>query len=387
MELPSTDGAVLTIPSTITIPSTGQTIPSTNLVFSVLLLDRYGNIYPNNVKTPGTYVFEGPVYQPSPTQPLPAAATVVSVPVAYPVIIVRVDRFSSTLKTQQEQDEHEEEAEVFRSSLKMQSLSGYDNGSTSPSPDAQIVTELTYAFPFKVIADTELTIGPDEFLKQLMEAVADPSVQPLSSGDAALSEQFNELYTSGAYKADLEQGATRAHQQIIQNYLHNPNYPSVNGWTSFHDIGQWLTIQDRASITQYLQYGNDLTHAAYFHAFVDQNGNALDGSKSSYTIHFAANQLPQASRFWSITAYTPEAIELVPNALNKYHVANYTPELQFDPDGSLTIYVGTSKPLGVPEANYLPAPSGQFNLMLRVYGPEGQALAGDYVPPVVVPQN
>jgi hypothetical protein len=32
------------------------------------------------------------------------------------------------------------------------------------------------------------------------------------------------------------------------------------------------------------------------------------------------DQIPDAERFWSITAYTPYAIELVPNPANKYAV-------------------------------------------------------------------
>jgi hypothetical protein len=37
---------------------------------------------------------------------------------------------------------------------------------------------------------------------------------------------------------------------------------------------------------------------------------------------------------------------------------------------------------GVPEANWLPVPLGPFNIMLRVYGPEGGVADNTYVPPV-----
>ncbi len=88
------------------------------------------------------------------------------------------------------------------------------------------------------------------------------------------------------------------------------------------------------------------------------------------------------SRFWSITAYTPEAIELVDNPLNKYVVASYTPGLVSDiNDGSITIYVQHQVPTAEKIANWLPVPKGSFNLMLRIYGPQNVAQpSGD--PPV-----
>ena len=43
---------------------------------------------------------------------------------------------------------------------------------------------------------------------------------------------------------------------------------------------------------------------------------------------FPQGPAPEADRFWSVTAYTPEAIELVDNPADKYAVASYTPGLQ-----------------------------------------------------------
>jgi hypothetical protein len=94
-------------------------------------------------------------------------------------------------------------------------------------------------------------------------------------------------------------------------------------------------------------------------------------------------KIPEASRFWSVTAYTPESIELIRNSARKYKVASYTPNLATDPDGSITIYMATALPAGVPAANWLPIPQGPFNIMLRVYGPEGAVADKTYVPPAI----
>jgi len=78
-------------------------------------------------------------------------------------------------------------------------------------------------------------------------------------------------------------------------------------------------------------------------------------------------------RFWSMTAYTPEYIELVPNAPT-YVVASYTPGLVTAKDGSVTIYVQADQPETNTD-NWLPVPKGHFSLLFRVYGPLGSALA------------
>jgi hypothetical protein len=100
---------------------------------------------------------------------------------------------------------------------------------------------------------------------------------------------------------------------------------------------------------------------------------------------FPPGGTPDASRFWSLTAYTPDAIELIPNAIDKYVVASYTPGLEANPDGSISIYISETKPDEAPEANWLPVSDRAFNLMLRVYGvvPKSDVAKNKYVPPPV----
>jgi hypothetical protein len=40
-------------------------------------------------------------------------------------------------------------------------------------------------------------------------------------------------------------------------------------------------------------------------------------------------------------------------------------------------------PPGVNVANWLPIPPGPFNIMLRVYGPEGSVENNTYMPPAI----
>ena len=72
----------------------------------------------------------------------------------------------------------------------------------------------------------------------------------------------------------------------------------------------------------------------------------------------------------------------VANPLNRYTVSDRS-GLVSNPDGSVDIYIRNTAPAGH-ESNWLPAPTGNFILWLRVYLPDQAVLNGKYrVPPVV----
>ena len=76
----------------------------------------------------------------------------------------------------------------------------------------------------------------------------------------------------------------------------------------------------------------------------------------------------------------------VPNPLNKFTVSARD-NLRYNADGSLTLYFQHASPGPDKEANWLPAPKGEFIPMLRMYGPkenDPSILNGTWkVPPVV----
>ena len=167
---------------------------------------------------------------------------------------------------------------------------------------------------------------------------------------------------------------------IVDNYLSNIGPTNL---MNFETIGDWDgNVLDRSSITELMQHGNGIATAAYYHAFQDEQGEALRGNgRHGYVLTFPKKQIPDADRFWSLTGYTPEAIELARNAAKKYLVASYTPGLTDNQNGSVSIYMARKPPAGTPFANWLPVPAGPFSVMIRVYGPEGSVAAGTYVPP------
>jgi hypothetical protein len=344
------------------------------------MLDPYGSLLPANPsipKMPGTYALIGPEGF---TGTLPTDATPITLPVDFSALIFRADKFSPTGENQINQ------AEAFRRSLKSQTLSDYlehpNRGRTL------ILPEIFFSVPFKTTADDLIAHDPIAFLRQLQRAVASDHTPTLSPYEEALSNRFDSLFANrNVNRSQFSDGAQAAHELILDRYLTHTDWTlTPTNWIHFVNIGDWgPQVIERSSITEFIQYANNINAAAYYHVFKDGNGKPLDGSNPrGYVLTFPKGQLPEANRFWSVTAYTPEAIELVDNPADKYAVASYTPGLKPNPnteDGPVSIYMARQLPAGVPMANWLPIPPGAFNIMLRVYGPEGTVKDNTYVPP------
>jgi hypothetical protein len=129
-------------------------------------------------------------------------------------------------------------------------------------------------------------------------------------------------------------------------------------------------------------YGNSKEEALYPAYYVDADGGKLDASRNSYTLRFAPDQLPPVNAFWSLTIYElPESL-LVANPLNRYLINSpMLPGLKRDADGGLRLYLQHESPGKEREANWLPAPSGEFWLVLRLYWPKDEALNGIWKQP------
>jgi hypothetical protein len=129
-------------------------------------------------------------------------------------------------------------------------------------------------------------------------------------------------------------------------------------------------------------YGNSKEEAVYPAYFVDADGGKLDGSRNRYTLRFAGDQLPPVNAFWSLTMYELPASLLVANPLNRYLINSpMLPDLKQDADGGLTLYVQHDSPGKERESNWLPAPKGEFWVVLRLYWPREEALNGKWKAP------
>jgi hypothetical protein len=126
--------------------------------------------------------------------------------------------------------------------------------------------------------------------------------------------------------------------------------------------------------------------ATYPLAWRDASGHTLHGSHR-YTLRFAPGALPPVQAFWSLTLYDSRDYMLVGNPIDRYAIGDRTPGLRHDADGGLTLHIRHARPEGEGEtaqANWLPAPEGDFYLCLRAYVPREEMLDGRYALPALV---
>ena len=156
----------------------------------------------------------------------------------------------------------------------------------------------------------------------------------------------------------------------------------ANGWSMNTDtMGVYGNYYLKRAIVSQLGLGANLPEdAIYPMNLADETGRPLDGA-SKYTIHFEKGQIPPVAAFWSLTLYDSDGFQ-VPNSLNRFAPSSWMP-LKHNGDGSLDLYLQNESPGQNKEANWLPAPKGPFNVMLRLYAPRSDALTGKWNPPPV----
>jgi len=156
----------------------------------------------------------------------------------------------------------------------------------------------------------------------------------------------------------------------------------VNGWSMNTDtMGVYGNYYLKRAMVSQIGLGANLPEdAVYPLNLFDDNGKPLDGA-NKYGIHFDKGATPPVDAFWSITLYDAEGFQ-VGNVLNRFTVSSWMPFLR-NADGSLDLYFQNESPGKDKEANWLPAPKGTFNLTMRIYRPQLDALTGKWSPPAV----
>jgi hypothetical protein len=153
----------------------------------------------------------------------------------------------------------------------------------------------------------------------------------------------------------------------------------LNGWSVNYKVTNF--IKDpllRAAVNQYGPATHIAQEALYFAA--KPAGRPLSGA-DKYLLRFGAGGLPPVDAFWSLTLYGADFF-LVENPINRYSIGDRTAGLVYGADGSLEIHVQSQSPERG-NLNWLPAPAGPYELVLRTYQPKPSLFNGSYqLPPL-----
>ncbi|USG66655.1 DUF1254 domain-containing protein [Brevibacillus ruminantium] len=335
--------------------------------YTIEMLDAYTNVFQNvssrsTKQKAGNYAIVGPSWKGK----LPSRTKRIVAPTNMVWLIGRVE-----VKDQADLPK----AVAFQKQFALSSPGNHEN-KAQPGP-------LTSAKSNK----TQQVLDPLAFFAVMTDAIKRNPPPPC---DEVLLDQFKLIgidpstgFQPQALDPPIIAGLTRAARDARSIIEHSDKLftQSENGWTSTPLLGRY---GDQFLLRAYVAYSgigaNVPSEEKYARTFVDSTGVPLNG-KNKYVLHFAKDQIPDVSAFWSVTMYGPD-FYLVPNSIQRYSIGSLTKGLVYNPDGSLDLYIqSTPPPKG--ESNWLPAPSGPFNLVLRMFEPRPKSLSEPYrIPPV-----
>ncbi|AKU96879.1 putative exported protein [Labilithrix luteola] len=238
--------------------------------------------------------------------------------------------------------------------------------------------------PIEQVAKME----PTEFFQRLNALMKD---NPPSPADADAVKRFGEVgvgpgkvfdrnTVSPEVLATVDLGMTEAIRRIVIE-AKRPHGRAQNGWELHEGLGAYGTDYLWRAIVARVGLGANLPEdAIYPHAKVDAEGQPLDG-KHRYVMRFAKGALPPVHAFWSISMYDARQF-FVDNPIDRYAIGDRD-DLVFEPDGSLVLLLQHESPGKEHEPNWLPAPKGSFNLIMRLYWPKAEALDGRWTTPPI----
>ncbi len=241
--------------------------------------------------------------------------------------------------------------------------------------------------PFDPACDPKAPLSAEHFAAQVNRALRE---NPPPARDAALLARFAPLGLGPDADA-LDEAQRTVLQDALDTVLPRlrkaqSGATTSSGWVQMPLVEGSFGDDHLARALVALKYIGMLEsrEATYPLAWHDASGRKLDGS-GCYTLRFAPGNLPPVDAFWSLTMYDSRDYMLVGNPIDRYAIGDRTPALRHDADGGLTLYIQHARPEGeAAQANWLPAPEGDFYLCLRAYVPRAEMLDGRYALPALV---
>ena len=156
-------------------------------------------------------------------------------------------------------------------------------------------------------------------------------------------------------------------------------YPGERVWTNPMPGGRWDFLKDGATmhdaridmhfyatgITPAMAAKNVGVGSQYLIAYLDKDGNAIDGSKT-YKIHLPPD-VP-AKDFWSFTLYDNQTRSMLQTDQRLPGVDSLG-KVKANADGSYDVYFGPKAPKGMEDNWVQTVPGKGWNTIFRLYGP------------------
>ena len=129
---------------------------------------------------------------------------------------------------------------------------------------------------------------------------------------------------------------------------------------------------------------NDPVEATYFNVSVDGDGKPLTG-KNRYVIHFDKGGEPKVKAFWSVTMYN---LQVQSRRKSDQPLFGRRPQRHEARRGRRPDNLRAEGLAGADkESNWLPAPDGQFFMIMRTYLPADDIVNQTWQPPKITAVN
>jgi hypothetical protein len=228
---------------------------------------------------------------------------------------------------------------------------------------------------------------PEKYFEEVVRLL---QINPPAAADAPLVKKFPSIgvdWKSGRFAAKkLSAGALAQSVNDARARIHaaKPQEVAQNGWTFGATGGSYgIDYLARAAAAR-TGIGATLPEDGIEATARADASNARLSGGSRYVLRFAKNELPPVQAFWSLTMLDDDG-KMVDNVINRYDVRG--DRLKQDGDGGVTVYIQAPPPGAGKEANWLPAPNGNFQLLLRLYWPKQAASDGSWKPPALKRAN
>lgn len=266
--------------------------------------------------------------------------------------------------------------------FKLVPLSAYGKAYTSPAgkvdpsydmktPVRDQVNRMDAVAYFTMLCELMKTNPPSEMDAPALARFARIGIVPGQSFDAS------------KLKADfVKRVPDVGFDRIMLQFKINKAVRNENGWDFTTKTGIYGTDYLMRGLVTAIGLGaNRPQDAVYPTSKADAEGGKYSGAHK-YVMRFPKGHLPPAEGFWSVTMYNGQYF-FVDNPLNRYSISARQ-DLQTNPDGSTDLYIQKDSPGKDKESNWLPAPAGDFILMMRLYWPsetDPSIISGTWTPP------